>query len=783
MESSMIGKTVDHYQILDKLGEGGMGIVYKAHDTSLNRPVALKFLPLNLTKDETTRKRFKVEAQAASALDHPNICNIHEINETDDGQLYICMAYYQGESLRERIKNGPIPLEQTLNIFVQLAQGLGIAHERDIIHRDIKPGNIIITEKGEIKIVDFGLAKLAGIDLTKSTSSKGTAAYMSPEQIRGDKVDHRSDIWALGIVLYEMLTTQLPFEGDYPEPMMFSIVNVKPRPLSEYISGFPDLLQTIIDRLLKKDPGERYQNISELLADLKPLIKEKSIVVIKHKPAILKSISRKKTYLYAGIVLIATIILILIMTNLNLSPDTDTSKRLAVLPFKTITNDSTQEMIASGMTEVLRTKIAELGDLNVIESASSMAYKDTKKTPAEIAAELNVQYIIDGVTINIEDSISQSVRLINVDDNEYLWAKEYKVEFKKILGLFGEITKTIASKVEIRLAPQLETRLTETRQVNPESFELYIKGMSELNRGTEIGIIKGVEYLTQAVKIDSTEPYALAGLSLGYSIIAHGSQSAPEAVKLSKEAAQKALALNDNLAEAHLASAMIKIYKENDIKGADDSYRRALEIKPNYALALMHYGYYVLHKEGVEKAIPLIQKAMELEPISHIYPAELAEVYFINMIGKSDQTIELANKALDLEPDYPKALYVLGAGYAGKGMYEQAIEVQKKAVQLNPALEYTLAYTYAKAGITDKALEIVAKLENRNVVWDTWCLAVIYSALENDEKVFYWLEQAYTRQHPVLQWLHRQISFFGQYENDTRFRDLISRLHTPDKSL
>jgi serine/threonine protein kinase/tetratricopeptide (TPR) repeat protein len=783
MENSMIGKSIGRYQILEKLGEGGMGIVYKAHDTSLNRPVALKFLPLNLTKDETTRKRFKVEAQAASALDHPNICNIHEINETDDGQLYICMAYYQGESLRERIKNGPIPLEDTLNIFVQLAQGLGIAHERDIIHRDIKPGNIIITEKGEVKIVDFGLAKLAGIDLTKSTSSKGTAAYMSPEQVRGEKVDHRSDIWALGIVLYEMLTSHLPFVGDYPEPMMFSIVNVKPRPLSEYISDFPVLLQTIIDRLLKKDPEERYQNISELLADLKPLIKEKSIVVIKHKPSILKSISRKKTYLYAGIVLIATLILILIMTNLYLSPDTDRSKRLAVLPFKTIANDSTQEMFASGMAEVLRTKIAELGDLNVIESASSMAYKDTEKTPVEIAAELNVQYLVDGVTINIDDSISQSVRLINVENNEYLWAKEYKVEFKKILGIFGEITKTIASKVEIRLAPQLETRLTETRQVNPESFEMYIKGMSELNRGTEIGIIKGVEYLTQAVKIDSTEPYALAGLSLGYSIIAHGSESAPEAVKLSKEAAQKALALDDNLAEAHLASAMIKIYKENDIKGAGDSYRRALEIKPNYALALMHYGYYVLHIEGVEKAISLIQKAMELEPISHIYPAELSEIYFINVIGKNDQTIELANKALDLEPDYPKALYVLGAGYAGKGMYEQAIEVQKKAVQLNPALEYTLAYTYAKAGMTDKALEIAAKLENRNDVWDTWCLAVIYSALKNDEMVFYWLEQAYTRRHPVLQWLHRQICFFSQYENDSRFRDLLSRLHTPDKSL
>ena len=289
----MIDKKISHYKIIEKLGEGGMGVVYKAIDTSLNRPVAFKFLPSYLTKDESTRKRFVVEAQAASALDHPNICSIHEINKTDDGHQYICMAYYQGESLRDKIKKGPIPLDLALDIFVQLAQGLAAAHEKNIIHRDIKPGNIIITEKDEVKIVDFGLAKLAGIDLTKSTSSKGTAAYMCPEQIRGEKVDHRSDIWALGIVLYEMLTAHLPFEGDYPEPMMFSIVNEKPHPLSKYISGFPELLQTIIDRLLKKDAGERYQSVSELLAELKPLIKEKSIVVIKHKPAVIRSLLRK----------------------------------------------------------------------------------------------------------------------------------------------------------------------------------------------------------------------------------------------------------------------------------------------------------------------------------------------------------------------------------------------------------------------------------------------------------------------------------------------------------
>ena len=252
----MIGKTISHYKILKKIGEGGMGVLYKAQDTSLNRFVALKFLPPHLTKDKSTRKRFIFEAQAASALDHPNICNIHEINETPDGQLYICMAYYEGVSLKERIDKGPIPFDEAIKIFSKISQGLKTAHEKNIIHRDIKPGNIIITDKGEVKIVDFGLAKLSGEKLTESFSTKGTIAYMAPEVLRGSKADNRADLWSLGVMLYEMITGHLPFPGKFPEPLMYSIINEQPKPLSYYIKDFPELLQAIIDKLLKKNPNE-----------------------------------------------------------------------------------------------------------------------------------------------------------------------------------------------------------------------------------------------------------------------------------------------------------------------------------------------------------------------------------------------------------------------------------------------------------------------------------------------------------------------------------------------
>jgi eukaryotic-like serine/threonine-protein kinase len=294
----MIGKTIPHYKILKKLGEGGMGVVYKALDTSLNRFVALKFLPPHLTQDESTRKRFILEAQAASALDHPNICTIHEINETPDGQLYICMAYYEGESLREKIDHGRMSYEEVLSIFFQIAKGLIATHENNIIHRDIKPGNILITKNGDVKIADFGLAKLAGVNLTKSTSSKGTTSYMCPEQIRGQKVDHRCDIWALGIILYEMLTGHLPFEGEYSEPMMYAIVNNEHKPLSHYLKNGPESLLAIIDRMLKKDQRERYQSVLEVLHDVEPLLGESSFGAITNTSAFSRRLKKRSIHIF-----------------------------------------------------------------------------------------------------------------------------------------------------------------------------------------------------------------------------------------------------------------------------------------------------------------------------------------------------------------------------------------------------------------------------------------------------------------------------------------------------
>ncbi|UCH65082.1 MAG: protein kinase [Ignavibacterium sp.] len=498
-----IGQNISHYNILEKLGEGGMGVVYKARDYKLNRLVALKFLPSNLTKDDSTRKRFIVEAQAASALDHPNICIIHEINETEDGQLFICMAHYEGETLRQKIKDGSLSFEESLNIFYQIVQGLKAAHEGKIIHRDVKPGNILITEKGKAKIVDFGLAKLAGEKLTESISTKGTFAYMAPEVIRCLPEDHRADLWSLGILLYEMLTGHLPFTGEYPEPLMYSILNEEPKSLSQYLNNVPDLLQSIIAKLLKKDPGERYQNMSELLVDLNSLLNLEDPGVLNSKSNLVIPTSIKRKILY-GSVTVLILILFLIMGRTFLFTDERDGNLIAVLPFKDISNDMEHEWFTEGMTDALITDLAKISGLRVISRSTAMKYKGTKKSPTDIAEELDVQYVVEAVAVKSMDQVKISTRLIKAPDDEYIWAENYDRNLKDVFMLFSEIAQDIAREIETELTLQDRERFVNSPQVNPEAYELYLKGFYHFNKFIKPEIDKATDYFRKAIRVDSS---------------------------------------------------------------------------------------------------------------------------------------------------------------------------------------------------------------------------------------------------------------------------------------
>jgi eukaryotic-like serine/threonine-protein kinase len=773
----MIGEIISHYKILEKLGEGGMGVVYKAEDLKLHRFVALKFLPPFYTKDESSRQRFIVEAQSASGLDHPNICNIHEINETLDGQLYISMAYYKGESLRQKIKKGPIPFEKTLNIIFQIAKGLSAAHAENIVHRDIKPANIIITDKGEVKIVDFGLAKLDEGKLTQSLSTKGTIAYMSPAVIRDLPVDHRTDIWSLGILMFEMLTGQLPFEGSYAEPMMYSIVNEEPKLLSQYLDNVPQELQLIIERLLKKEEKESYNDISELLNDLSPLVKERITIEVKTQPTIVKYLPAKKSYVYTTAATLL-IILFLIFGRSFLFPEIRLENKIAVLPLANISNEIGEEWLTEGMTDALITELAQIGGLSVISRFSSMHYKGTTKQPPDIAAELGVNYLIDGSLLRMGELVKISARLINAQNNDYIWAKEYERDFKNILGLQGEIAKAIASQIEVKLTPQEETLLTKHRPVNPETYEMYMKGMFHLNKLTPEGIERGLSYLQQSIENNPNEPMAHAGIALAYLAIAHGAVSPiPDPLARAKTATLNALELDSTLAEAHLALALVTAFHDRDWVNAEKSNNRALELNPNLALAQEYIGLFCRIR-GENDGYGASIRAKQLDPLNPAYSTDLAWSYYFD--GKFDESIDECFKSLEINPEYWQAYCILGHAYAGKGMFDEAITNNKMAAEHSLGWEWGLAHTYAVAGDTLKALKITSEIEKRNLVWDTWCLAMVFAALGDGNKVFYWLEQAYQRRHPFIQWIGTFNAYLSAFKDDPRYKDLLQRMNLPE---
>jgi serine/threonine protein kinase/Flp pilus assembly protein TadD len=774
-----IGQRLSHYQILDKLGEGGMGVVYKALDTSLNRNVALKFLPPHLTSDASLRKRFINEAQAASALDHPNICTIHEINKTEDDQLYICMAYYEGESLSQKIKKEPLQYDESMKIFGQVAQGLIAAHQAKIIHRDIKPGNIIITEKGEAKIVDFGLATLAGEKITESVSTKGTIAYMAPEIIRGQSGDHRADIWSLGVVLFEMLTGNLPFKGDYPEPLMYTIVNEEPETLSQYLTNIPESLQKVLDKLLKKDPEERYQSIQEMLVDLKQFVKDTEFIAIKTGFTIKRLFLRKRNYVYGITALVLAIIIFLTVGKSFLFPERNLQNSIAVLPLENIINDDEQEWFTDGMTDELITNLAQLNQLKVISRSSSMKYKRTTKNPSIIGEELGVSYLVDGTVVRSGDSVKISARLINAREDKYIWAKEYERRFTNILELHHEIAKAIVEQINIQLTPQENLLLTKSRTVNTETYELYMKGMYHINKLTPNGITKGLSYLLKAVESNPEEPLAYAGLAIAYLIISHGGSYTQDILEKAQTATLNALKLDNDSPEANLAMSMVLAFYKHDWKKAIESIKHTLELNPNLALAHYIYAYLLRIPSRNKEAYIEMVRAKQLDPLNPVYPSDLGWFYVSDR--NFDKTIQENLKSLELNPQFPQAYSLLGQAYAFKGMYEEAIEATQKAADLSTDWEWSLAFTYALAGEKDKALELASEIENKNIPWNTYCLAIVYAGLNDRDKVMYWLEQSYNQDHPWILWCgNANTIYFVAYRDDPRFKDLAKRLDLPE---
>jgi non-specific serine/threonine protein kinase len=654
-------KIISHFEILEKLGEGGMGMVYKAEDKRLNRIVALKFLSPDLALDEEAKKRFLYEAQSASSLQHNNICTIHDIDESEDGRMFICMDYYEGETLDNVLKKGPVPVDQALDIALQIASGLGKAHQESIIHRDIKPSNIFITKDGVVKILDFGLAKFHGITaITKTSETIGTAGYMSPEQASGGVVDQRTDIWALGVVIYEMITGKLPFKGEYEQAMVYSILNDSPEPPTALRTGLPIELDRIILKSLSKDPSDRYQHIDEMAVDLRKLrgSKDESNREVRYEG----QNRRKRLFIPAvsAIVVIAVSLLVWMFVAQR-SELKEKSKFIAVLPFHPITNSEEDSLFAEGIHDDILTQLSKISGLRVIARTSVMQYQNSDKSIKEIADELGVGTVLEGSTRRSGNVIRVTAQLIDSDTEEHLWAESYDRPYNDIFAIQSEVAQEIASALQVKLKEEEMESIKSKPTENLEAYEYFKKGTYYWSSFYNYdGNLKAAKMFEQACKLDSNFALAFAWQSRTYAVVASQTPNVNEwglFVEKSRKALAKAESIDPDIPEVDMARGDQLYSIQHKIESALKEYEKANRKRPNDADIL----YTIAVLEGSlcnwQKCLELSKKIVELNPkvTGGFYVASWGNFG----LGNYQESENWANRMISANPEN-------GTGYAIK---------------------------------------------------------------------------------------------------------------------
>jgi serine/threonine-protein kinase len=785
-----VSQTISHYRILKRLGEGGMGVVYLAEDTSLQRRVALKFLKRNITGSDEHQIRFVREAQAVAALDHPNICSIHEIGNAG-GQTFMAMAYIEGVTLSHLVNQGSLKLDTVLDIAIQVGQGLQAAHQKGIVHRDIKTSNLIVTNDGRVKIMDFGLAQRTDeTRLTKADAIVGTPVCMSPEQARGQEVDHRTDIWALGVVLYEMVTGQLPFAGKNSHAILYSIVYEEHKPITSIRSDLPKDFDRVVGKALSKNPDERYSTIDEMLIDLRrlqenPLLSSSSpaLTPLAHNKLnwerLLINPRRKAVIAGAGVVAILVVLGLALnagrFRSLIFARPPNSIKSVAVLPLENLAHDPEQDFFADGMTEALITDISKISALRVISRKTANQYNGSTKPLNEIARELKVDAIVEGSVTRVGDKVRVTASLIEAATDQSLWTESYERDLTNILSLQAEVARAIAGKIKVTVSPEENARLARDRKVDPATYEAYLRGMFCLNKGTPEEIKKGMTYFHEAVEKDPGDPQAYAGLALGYVTIAHGPDPPEDALFSARAAAERAVRLDDTQAEAYVVLAVLKGYYEYDWPTAQGMMDHALEINPSLAIAHYHNAWFHVIFDRYEDAIKEHKLAQELDPLTPLHTAWLGEIY--RQVGRYDEAIAEANKSIAIDHKFPIGHIVLARVYSDQGKHEDAITEYLKAGEVALPWKWAAAVGYVKAGRPAEARKLLAELQQQKVTpWNAYWLAILNSWLGNKDEAFRWLNH---EPHHMFLTGVRKNDWFKPLQGDPRQLAIVSRLRLP----
>jgi TolB-like protein len=744
----MAEQRLGHFRILEQIGAGGMGVVFRGHDEDLDRDVAIKVLPEDSFQFPAARARLLREARTASKLNHPNICTIHEVGESGD-QAYIAMELVEGQTLSARLEAGALPLEEVLRYGVQLSEALTHAHERGVIHRDLKCANVIITTGQRAKVLDFGLAKhlegsgsaetpaMVQDTLTGPGMVTGTLAYMAPEQLRGQPADARSDLWALGVVLYEMISDQRPFQGQTGFELSSAILGKAPEPLPE---GVPEGLRTVIGRCLEKDPGQRYQHSQEVLRDLESLQLGMGLAEPARPPRTLARWPwRSWPSLAVGSALLAGVLAVGWALGFPRGGLVTPLRALAVLPVVNLSGNPEQEYFTDGMTDALITDLSKIGALKVISLTSVMRYKGAKKVLSEIARELNVDSVLEASVVREANRVRVSVKLIEAMTDRSLWAESYERELSSILTLQGEVARSVARAVNLKLKPEEAARLSSARKVNPATYEAYLRGMHFIRKGTPEDFRKGMEFLQGAVEKDPADPLAHAGLAMGYIAIAHGADPMADALQRAKAAAHTALKLDDTMAETLGSSAFVEGYYGWNWSEADRKLERALEINPSLAMAHFHRSWFDALFGRMPEAIAAHQRAQAFDPFDPGNTAWLGELY--RWEGRLDEAEAEARKAIAMAPEYPVGYYVLSLVYLDRGQREQAIDTMKQAAKCDPDWKWPLGMVYAAAGREAEARKVLEELKGQKVVpWGACWRVILHASLGEMDEAFRWID-------------------------------------------